>query len=134
MPAQGRHFFYPMDFSKHIKQLTEHLKEYLKLEVEHAKYEAIEEGSKIIGSLFAFIFILLFGCIATLIIGIFSGLYLSQVFDSYLYGFGAVSLFYIFSLLLMLIFRKQFLEKPFISTAVKHIFKHIREKEERHTK
>ncbi|HCQ15361.1 MAG TPA: hypothetical protein DIU20_03810, partial [Cryomorphaceae bacterium] len=57
--------FYTMDLSKHIKQLTEHLKQYVKLEVEHAKYEAIEEGSKIIGSLFTFVFLLVFGCIST---------------------------------------------------------------------
>tara|TARA_B100000678_G_C18203618_1_gene500490 strand:- start:767 stop:1135 length:369 start_codon:yes stop_codon:yes gene_type:complete len=119
-----------MDLSKHIKQLTEHLKQYVKLEVEHAKYEAIEEGSKIIGSLFTFVFLLVFGCISTSLIGIFAGLYLSKVFGSYLLGFGVTSLGYILLFIIMVIFRKHLLEKPFINTAVKHIFKHLREKEE----
>ncbi len=119
-----------MDLTKHIKQLSEHLQKYVQLEVEHAKYEAIEEGSKIIGSIFTFVFILVFGCISTLLVGIFAGLYLSQVFDNYLLGFGLTSLGYIITLIILVTFRKHLLEKPFVSTAVKHIFKHLREKEE----
>ena len=119
-----------MDLTKHIKQLTEHLQKYVELEVEHAKYEAIEEGSKIIGSIFTFVFILVFGCISTLLVGIFAGLYLSEVFDSYLIGFGVTSLGYIVTLLILVSFRRHLLEKPFVNTAVKHIFKHLREKQE----
>ncbi|MGB0176988.1 MAG: phage holin family protein [Owenweeksia sp.] len=119
-----------MDITKNIKQLTDDFQKYIRLEVEHAKYEALEEASKIIGSIFTFVFILIFGCISTLLVGMFAGFYLAEVFDSYLIGFGVTSLGYIVTLILMVAFRKHLLEKPFVSTAVKHIFKHLREKQE----
>ena len=119
-----------MDLTKHIKQLSDDLREYLKLEVEHAKYEAIEEGSKIIGTIFSFVLILVFGCISASIIGIFAGLYLSKIFGSLLLGFAVTALVYLLIFILILVFRKAFLEKPFVSIAVKHILKHLREKQE----
>lgn len=118
-----------MEFKKYISEIAEDIRDYVKLQIEHAKYEVIEEGSRTIAGIFSFIFILVFFCISLLLLGICLGFFLTEVFKSSIAGFGIASAIFFFILLMMFIFRKQLLERPFMNTAIKHIFRNIREKQ-----
>jgi len=111
-----------MGLNKHIDQLYSTAKDYIKLEAESLKLKAVLESSKSLGTVFAFAFLLVFLIIVLLLSGIWLGFWLSELLQSYILGFGFSSLTFIVAFLILILFRRTLLEKPFANLSVKYLF------------
>jgi sensor histidine kinase YesM len=98
------------------------LKDYAETRIKLAKYQAIDSGSTIAGSVVAYAVLLLLAVFALLFVSFTLAYFLSEVLHSVWGGFGCVALIYIF--LTWIIYAKSsWIEKPVANAIIKKFFK-----------
>lgn len=101
-----------MSITQKIDALIAELKTYFDTQVELTKLQALEKSSSLGARLAALFLIGCMGLMALLFIGTWAALYLAQIFGEVYLGFGAVALFFVLLVVLMLVFRKKGIEYP----------------------
>jgi hypothetical protein len=104
-----------------LKKYIDQIKEYLRNETELIRLKAIRLISLTAAHLFAAVFIIIMLNITLAIIGIWFGFFLSGLMDSFALGFGFAGLTYLAILLIIVIFRKQVLIRPFTNISIRVI-------------
>lgn len=114
-------FFYSivMKLFDQIKDIGERIKVYLESEKELLRLWVVKKASSIVGNIFSFIIILFILDIALALVGIWLGFWLSDITGSYAIGFGLSAITFLILMLLLLIFRKPLLVRPFMNLAVR---------------
>lgn len=106
-----------------LKNIGEHFKEYLEGEKELLKLKAVKAISANAAKLITAIFLIMLFHIGLAIFGIWLGVYLGEVLDSYAMGFGISALFFGFLFLLVIIFRRPLLINPITNMAIHNMVK-----------
>lgn len=105
-----------------IEELTDDLKNYLNINIQLVKHEAIAVTSAIVSDILSYLvigFVLVFFLFfASLMLGF----YLSEIFHDSFLGFGIVSAFYFITGVCLYFIRKHHLAKPFREIIIRKIF------------
>lgn len=106
-----------------VEMLVEKIEEYAKTSVELYKLKAIDKGTDVFTSFISRVVIISIIALFFLLITIGLSLYLGDVLGKTYYGFFAVAGIYIGIGIILLIFRKSWLENPLNDYIVRQIFK-----------
>jgi hypothetical protein len=108
------------NFFEDFKQL---IVEYVQKRLELTRIIVYEKISRIVALLFSGVILVFVFLFTILFLSFLSGFYFSNLFENTFYGFGIVAAFYMFTFLILLLFRKQLLEKFVINAVIKILFK-----------
>ncbi|MEI6595743.1 MAG: phage holin family protein [Bacteroidota bacterium] len=97
--------------------------EYVQKRLELTRIIVYEKIARIIAFLFSGIILGFVFLFTILFLSFLVGFYFSNIFENTFYGFGIVAAFYVFTFLILLLFRKQLLEKFVINAVIKILFK-----------
>jgi hypothetical protein len=106
-----------------IEELFEKTEEYVKTNIQLAKYKAADKTGEIVGSLVAKATMVILGFFFLLMINIGIAFWLGQVLGRDHYGFMIVAGFYALLTLLVYIFRKAIIQTPISNTIITQILK-----------
>lgn len=101
-----------------IQKYIDQVKDYFRNETELIRLKIIRVMSIVAANLFAAIFIITMLNITLAIMGVWFGFFLSSLLDSFTLGFGFAGLTYLLILILIIIFRKPLLVRPFTNVAI----------------
>jgi hypothetical protein len=96
--------------------------DYLQNRLELVRLSAFEKMAKIIALLFSGMILTMLLFFSVLFISIMAGFYFSNLFQNTFYGFAIVAGFYLITFVVLLIYRKQLIEKFIINAVVKVLF------------
>lgn len=97
--------------------------EYITNKLEIAKLSAYEKIAKIIALIFSGIVLVFVFFFTIVFLSLLAGFYFSEFYGSNFYGFGIVAVAYSIVFLILLLFRKQLLEKFIINAVIRILFK-----------
>lgn len=104
-----------------IEGLSDSLKQYIRLNYEIVKLEAVKKtseiGAALLGSLMVGIVLFLFVFSLSMAVGF----YLSELIGDSFSGFVIIALFYLLISIILLIGRKKLIEKPFRNKVIKEL-------------
>ncbi|MFT3793280.1 hypothetical protein [Flavobacterium sp.] len=106
-----------------VEMLVDKIEEYAKTSVELYKLKAIDKGTDVFTSFISRVVIISIIALFFLLITIGLSLYLGDVLGKTYYGFFAVAGIYISIGIILLIFRRSWLENPLNDYIVRQIFK-----------
>lgn len=101
-------------FKKYIDQI----RDYLRNETELIRLKILRGTALVAAHLFAAVFVIIMLNITLAILAIWFAFFLSEVLNSFTLGFGFAGLTYLSILILIIIFRKSMLIRPFTKIAV----------------
>ena len=107
-----------MSITEKFNQWIDGIKEYIQTEKNLIRYRFIRSMSSIAGNVFSFLVILISAIIMLAMIWLWIGFMISSWLDNYPLGFGVTALLAIIQLVIMVVFRKQILVKPFMNVAI----------------
>jgi hypothetical protein len=105
--------------------VLEKLKDHISLKFNLAYLIAIEKISGMLASAISGLLIVCFLTMFFFFASLALGYYLSELFNSFFYGFGAVALIYLLIAVALIFLRKKTIEKPFIDKFVQQLCKDI---------
>ncbi|MCE1198358.1 MAG: phage holin family protein [Marinilabiliales bacterium] len=114
------------DSTGYFHELKELLTEYLTARVKLFKLEVYEKTAKISATLFTSLAIGLLASLMFFFLSLALGFYLGSLLNSFGTGFLIIALFYLIPLVLLLIYRKRWIEKRIIDNVIEQLM----EKEE----
>ena len=97
--------------------------EYIQNKLQLARISAYEKIAKIIAVIFSGIVLVILFFFTIVFMSLLAGFYFSEYYGSNFYGFGIVAAAYFIAFLILLIFRKQVLEKFIINAVINILFK-----------
>lgn len=112
-----------MKILNQLKDVGEHFKEYIESEKELLKLKAVKAISGSAAQFITAIFLIMLFHIALAIFGIWLGVYLGEILDSYTLGFGISALAFVFLFILIIVFRKPLLINPITNAAISAMVK-----------
>ncbi len=101
-----------------LKNLGANFREYLESEKELVKLKIVKHLSQGAAQLISVLFIIILFHIMLAIFGIWLGVYLGGVLDSYPLGFGISTLVFVAWMIIVIVFRKQILIRPLTNAAI----------------
>ncbi len=102
--------------------------EYFKNRLEIARLSVFEKIAKIIAVIFSAIILVFLFFLTILLLSLTGGFYLSNIFENNFYGFGIMAAFFLFLFILLLLFRKELLDKLIINKVIRILFDDKNEK------
>jgi len=96
--------------------------EYFKNRLEIARLSVFEKIAKIIAVIFSAIILVFLFFLTILLLSLTGGFYLSNIFENNFYGFGIMAAFFLFLFILLLLFRKELLDKMIINKVIRILF------------
>ncbi len=109
--------------SENINNIIDEAKEYTKAKIELTKLEATEKLSEGMAKSVSFLIIGAFIILFLFIFSIFLALLIGDQMKNHLYGFGIVSLTYIFIISILFFFRHKLLKSPIQNSIIRQLFK-----------
>ena len=97
--------------------------EYLHNKLQLAKISAYEKVAKIIAVIFSGIVLVILFFFTIIFMSLLAGFYFSEYYGSNFYGFGIIAAVYFIAFFILLLFRKQLLEKFIINAVINILFK-----------
>jgi hypothetical protein len=95
---------------------------YIEQKIELGKLTAIYKGSKLGAKFISGLILGVLAFFAMLFISLMLAYYFSQLFQSYFAGFGLMAALYFMLFMMVMLARKQLIEKPIINGIIKTIF------------
>ena len=95
---------------------------YIEQKIELGKLTTIDKGSKLGAKFISGLILGVLAFFAMLFISLMLAYYFSQLFQSYFAGFGLMAGLYFMLFMIVLLARKQLIEKPIINGIIKTIF------------
>jgi hypothetical protein len=105
-------------FAESKKKLEQYVKDRLLL----LKMQAVEKISQVAAKLFSTLIIAMLAFFVLLFVSLMAGYFFADITDNFYIGFGIVAAFYLLLLLLILKFKKRFIEKKVADGIVETIF------------
>ncbi len=106
----------------HLDSISADVKDISQLELELIKVRAVKYASTkysdIVGALVIYILVGITFFLSTITVALYLGYMLGKIY----LGFGIISLFYLFILLLLVLFKKPLLRRPIRNSFIKNIF------------
>lgn len=102
-----------------IQDILDKIRGYIDSEKELIRLKFIQKLSSIMGNLFSFIFLIALFHLTMAVIGIWLGIWVSEMLGSFTLGFGVTALFFGLWLFLAITFRKPLIVKPFERIMIK---------------
>ncbi|ULQ56511.1 phage holin family protein [Flavihumibacter rivuli] len=96
--------------------------EYLQNRLLLMKMQAAEKSSRLAGILVALLVLLLVGFFVLIFISIMAGYLFAELTGSLFYGFGIITAIYILLFILVLVFRKKYIEPLVTNTVIRVLF------------
>lgn len=117
------------DFGSFISENKDLLKDYVETRMEIYRLQAVKTLSKTAGMLLWIIISVFLIFLATIFIGIVLGFWFSQLFNSYVWGFGLTTLLLIVVIVLIALFRRQLFINPIIRGVISQSHGEVDDKE-----
>lgn len=95
-----------------IEALSDDLKVYFDTNVKLVKLQALDRSALLGSSVISSVIIGVVGLMFTVFLSIAAALYIGVLLESYFLGFGCVAAFYLLTGIVLLVFRKAWLERP----------------------
>lgn len=111
-----------MESDSILDKTRDEITDYIETKSALIKLEIAEKSAKAAGALVSLSIVLFFFFVFINLIIIIAGIGLSTYLNSYFYGFGLVSIFYLLIFIILLIFRKQLIELPITNKVIQLIF------------
>ncbi len=105
-----------------LAQLRDAGADYFMARLQLTKVQAFEKIARITSIIFSLFIIALLACFTVLFLGMMLGFLIAELFDSNALGFTAVGLFFVLMLILLIVKREAFLEKPIAGKIIKELF------------
>ena len=105
-----------------FKDLKDSASLYVEQKIELGKLTAIDKGSKLGAKFISGLMLGVLAFFALLFISLMLAYYFSQLFQSYFAGFGLMAGLYLMLFMIVLLARRQLIEKPIINSIIKTIF------------
>lgn len=105
-------------------------KEYIDTRIEYTRLSLVEKGSKILADLITSATVVVCFILAFLFASITLSLYLSEVFNSFTKGFGAVAGIYLLLTLIVLLTKDKYIEKLLVNLFIKKYFDKVADTED----
>lgn len=106
-----------------LRNYLGNIRTYIESEKELIKLKVVKTLSPAVANLIAVIFMIILFHITLALGGIWLGVYLGDIWENYPLGFGVSALVFIVLLLLVLVFRKPLLVRPFTNLAISSMVK-----------
>lgn len=103
-------------------ETAEYARQYAKLQLDYLRLETAEKMAKAASSLVSTLAVAALGLLALMMLTLAAGFYLGKLWDSYPLAFLAVAGFYALLALLVLVFKKQLLTNPLLTTFIRSFF------------
>lgn len=113
---------------KNIDELVSDAKSYVDTRLEYIHLKSIEKGSKLFADLITNIVVVMCFLLAFLLGTLTLALYLSEVFGSYVAGFGCVAGIYLFLSIIVFLTKDKFIEKILVNMFIRKYFNKIADK------
>lgn len=114
---------------KTLGDLADETREYLDNKLEYLRMIVLERSAKLFADVLTQTAFIISGILAFLFGSVTLGLYLSDVLGSYTWGFGCVSLLYLFIAILVFATKDKHIEKWIVNFVIKKYFKKHAEQE-----
>ena len=101
-----------------IGETTEYIKQYTQDQIRYIKLEVAERTAKVISELATSIALVFVGMVVILLLSLTLGLWLGNLFQSYVVGFGIVSSLYLVIGVLIMLFKRKMITNPIIALVV----------------
>lgn len=115
---------------KNLDDILIAAKEYIDTRLEYIRLSLVEKGSKILADLITSATVIICFVLAFLFASITLSLYLSEVFNSFTKGFGAVAGIYLLFTLIVLLTKDKYIEKLLVNLFIKKYFDKVADKED----
>lgn len=113
---------------KNIEELVSDAKSYVDTRLEYIHLKSIEKGSKLFADLITNTVVVMCFLLAFLLGTLTLALYLSEVFGSYVAGFGCVAGIYLFLSIIVFLTKDKFIEKILVNMFIRKYFNKIADK------
>jgi len=113
---------------KNIEELISDAKSYVDTRLEYIHLKSVEKGSKLFADLITNTVVVMCFLLAFLLGTITLALYLSEVFDSFVAGFGCVAGIYLFLSIIVFLTKDKFIEKILVNMFIRKYFSKIADK------
>ena len=107
-----------MKLPKVIRDFFASIQDYFNSEKELLRLKIVKKGSEVTAAIFSYLFIIMLFLMVLGFAGIWLGLWLSDVFGSFIIGFGVTALFYFVCLILAVAFRNSLIVKPLVNLLI----------------
>jgi len=114
---------------KNIEELVSDAKSYVDTRLEYIHLKSVEKGSKLFSDLITNTVVVVCFLLAFILGTITLALYLSDVFGSYVAGFGCVAGIYLFLSIIVFLTKDKFIEKILVNMFIKKYFDKIVDKD-----
>ena len=111
-----------MNIPSYLKELQEIIQDYITSRVQLFKIKAYEKIATLTAKLFSVALITLLVSLILIFLSFGVGFFLGELLESNAYGFLIVALFYIISLIFILLFKKRSIEKYITDKVIKALF------------
>jgi hypothetical protein len=111
------------DNANHVSTFIKEVEDYSKTTVELLKLKAIDKSADIVSSIIVRLAIGLVAILSVLILSIGIALQIGESLDKYYYGFFVVGGFYVVVLIILCIFRNQWVKSPINNSVINSMLK-----------
>lgn len=109
---------------KGLQQIIDRFRRLVEKEWELVKLKSVLTLARLIANAYAFIFLAIFINITLVLVGLFIGFWLTELTGSFMEGFGLSAALFVLLSILLLVFRKALLVRPF-ANALLHFYQKI---------
>lgn len=111
------------DLNDQVKDFKDHAQAYIEHTVSYYKLWGFKVTTKLTSATIQLVILVFFLSMALLFFSIAGALALSEMLDSYAWGFLSVGILYLFVLLMLLLFKASIIERPILKKFSKIFFK-----------
>jgi hypothetical protein len=115
---------------KKLDELIADTKSYIDSRLEHLHLKSVEKGAKLFSDLVTSTVVFVFFLLAFLLATITLAFFLSNLFGSYVAGFGSVAALYFILSVAVVLAKKRIIETYLVNTFIKKYFEKIADKDE----
>lgn len=115
---------------KNIEELISDAKDYVDTRLEYMHLKSVEKGSKLFSDLVTNTVVVVCFLLAFLLGTITLALYLSNVFESYVSGFGCVAAIYLFLSIIVFLTKDKYIDKLLVNMFITKYFDKIADKDD----
>lgn len=108
-----------------VEELIDHVKEYAGTQYELALLKASDKSSQLLAGLTAILLVAFISVFALILLSFGAAFYISDRMENHHSGFLIVGAVYLFIALIILVFRKNIVEKPLINKLIRSFLKEV---------
>lgn len=115
---------------KNIDELISDAKDYVDTRLEYLHLKSVEKGSKLFSDIITNAVVMISFLLAFILGTVTLALYLSEVFNSHVAGFGCVAGLYLFMSIIVFLTKDKYIERLLVNFFIKNYFNKIADKDD----